>query len=613
MNGYVCIRSTGEMSPETIERYRRQLHRCCSGVGSPTPQIATLQEGRFIALYTIDGDGLRPSVARCGPLVGIGDVRLDNREEVRRWAADTLPDADTPSDLLLVVAALLARGDACISQLVGDFAFVIWNTHIERLLAARDACGVRQLYFQEDRGDLRLGSRSSAIANATLYDDVWAAEYLLGGYTSEGRTPFAGCRHVLPGTYLSSFAGRLREHIYWSAADYVAQPARVLEERSTVDEYLFLFAEGVRNRIDGERTTWAQVSGGLDSSSIVCIAAALCDSAGVPELGGTLSFVDTLGDGDETYYSDAVVERFSLRNEKLVDYWLWQEDGHPPPIEDTPTILYPFWARDREVARLVRSAGGKVLLSGRGGDECLTGDPASAADLLRSGHFRKAVRNLMDTSIAQRTSVWPLAWEHLVLPLLPRRLRNSWAPARTNLPGWLNRDFVRRTAAAQRVRERRATAHASDGHYAAVVAERYRLLGALPIPSATEDGIEMRHPFLYRPLVEMVLGLPSHFLTRAGHEKWVLREALRNVLPERVRTRRGKGGPDARVLWSLSREEARITSMLRDPVISQLGWVERRGLIRSYEQAKSGHGPDRLMVQTALTLETWLRVQSGRW
>jgi asparagine synthase (glutamine-hydrolysing) len=123
----------------------------------------------------------------------------------------------------------------------------------------------------------------------------------------------------------------------------------------------------------------------------------------------------------------------------------------------------------------------------------------------------------------------------------------------------------------------------------------------------------MRYPFLYRPLVEWSLRLPATQRVRPHARKWILREATRDVLPETVRTRATKGGIDARILWSLQHEHVRVDALLRDPVLAQLGCIDPTPLRVAVEQARHGRPVNNVSLMSALSLETWLAVRSGRW
>jgi asparagine synthetase B (glutamine-hydrolysing) len=123
--------------------------------------------------------------------------------------------------------------------------------------------------------------------------------------------------------------------------------------------------------------------------------------------------------------------------------------------------------------------------------------------------------------------------------------------------------------------------------------------------------VEMRYPFLYRPLVEASLRLPARQRVRPNARKWILRQATKDVLPERVRARATKGGIDARILWSLQREKPRLDAMLRDPILAQLGCIDAALLRTAVDEARRGIPMNNVHLFSALALETWLSVRNG--
>ena len=138
------------------------------------------------------------------------------------------------------------------------------------------------------------------------------------------------------------------------------------------------------------------------------------------------------------------------------------------------------------------------------------------------------------------------------------------------------------------------------------------LAGSLPRPDPSV-AYERRYPFLYRPLVELTLQFPPELKVQPNARKIALREAMRGVLPEAVRTRLGKGGVGARMLWALNHERRRVESMLRDPVLAQMGYVDAASLRNAYEETRTGKKQLTVPLFSTLALETWLLIELGRW
>src|SRR5690606_26440721 len=188
-----------------------------------------------------------------------------------------------------------------------------------------------------------------------------------------------------------------------------------------------------------------------------------------------------------------------------------------------------------------------------------------------SGRIRDALGEVTSWSVAMRKSFWSVGRRYLLDPFIARdRIEQP-------RPGWLHPTLLSSTTDTPRIagRHRFAQQIASNLNSMPAWFERW--------PYGHE--IEMRYPFLYRPLVEASLQLPARQRVRPNAHKWILREATRDVLPEQVRRRSSKGGIDARILWSLHREKHRIDAMLRDPLLAQLGCIDPDVLRTAVDEA----------------------------
>ena len=125
-------------------------------------EVESIIEGPFAVVAATGARTMRPLVGRYRSLVGAGDVRLDNRAEVLRLSGGL---CDTCSDLQLVLAAIDARGADIVQQLQGDFAFVAWDARAQKIIAARDAFGVKSLFLRRTDGLLLFSSRAATVSS----------------------------------------------------------------------------------------------------------------------------------------------------------------------------------------------------------------------------------------------------------------------------------------------------------------------------------------------------------------------------------------------------------------------------------------------------------------
>jgi asparagine synthase (glutamine-hydrolysing) len=584
---YVCaLRPRGEsLSKADVFGYITRLKR------DDGASLHSIVEGPFAAV-AVDRPGQhRSHLARFGDLIGAGDVRLDNRAEIAGLSGLS---ADINTDLTLVLAAIDRRGEGCIRQLLGDFAFVCWDARAQKLLAVRDAFGVKPLFRRAAPGLQLFSSHIEPLRTDETYDFEYIAEYLTGQHTAVDATIWRGIAPVGAGSLVRQRGTVQSSERYWSAEEFV--PANDGDEAENCQRFRTLLEEAVRSRVDDASHTWAHLSGGLDSSSLVGLSNVLDGNAS--RVANTITIVDSLGDGDERAYSDAVVQKYQLRNEQVRDYWAWQDDGEAAPLTDQPSPLYPFYARDRRAWNIVRDAGGRVLLSGFGADHYLSGSLDYITDLAASGRIRDALGEVTTWSVATRQSFWTVGRRYLLDPFLSQSRR---APP----PAWLTSSLHRAGAVDDRGR--------GACRFARTITSRVNSMPAWIERWPYGADIEMRYPFLYRPLVEASLRLPARQRVRPNASKWILREAARDVLPEQVRTRSTKGGIDARILWSLNREKPRLDALLRDPILAQLGCIDPAALRRAVDDARRGIAGNNVHLFSALSLETWLSVRSGAW
>jgi asparagine synthase (glutamine-hydrolysing) len=565
-------------------------------------EFESLIEGPFAAMAATGARALRPLIARYRHLIGVGDVRLDQRADWLRYA-QTL--GERASDLQLVLAAIDTRGVEVIKELHGDFALVVWDARAQKIVAARDAFGVKPLFMRQANGVLLFASRAAPLATNDAYDLDYLRDFLYGMPQRGSATAWSDVRRIEPGTVFEQRGTAGTISTYWSAHDFT--PAAGADESASVAEFRRLFQSAVAQRLDAPGRTWAQLSGGLDSSSVVCTAEQLVSRG---SLAGTITVVDTLGEGDERAFSNLVVQKYDLRNEQVQDSWPW-EQAEALTLIDEPNQLYPFQRRDQRVRDVVRANHAQVLLSGLGSDHYLFGNLGYIPDLILAGRLVRAARELTAWSLVTRRSFWWMTRRHALEPLLRGKLirpsRDEDAP---RFPRWLGdarqvgRDFERIYDLQQ---------HALRGRrFSMATARELATIPAWVQRDGFETGMEVRYPFLSRPLVEFSLRLPVHMRARPFARKWVLREAMREVLPEPVRTRQSKGSIDARIVWSLQREAGTVQSLLQQPILAELGLIDAQELRNAVEEARCGVKHNLVMLMSALSLETWLAVRSGR-
>ncbi len=278
----------------------------------------------------------------------------------------------TGTDTEVVLAAYLRWGEACLDRFVGMFAFAIWDRRERRLFAARDRFGVKPLYTATlQDGTLLLASEIKALHAAGLAQEpdetAWATWLARGWCDHSARTFWAGASALAPGSCFTWQEGRITTRVWYDLATRAGMEFDARGENEVADEYAALLAESVRLRFRSDVPVGINLSGGLDSSTLLAL---------VHRVQGEESAVRafTFACGDPVYDESPWVERMLASTRHPATVCLLEPDEVPAlaasvqeaqdePFGGLPTLAYAcLFERARE-------QGVPVLLDGQGMDE----------------------------------------------------------------------------------------------------------------------------------------------------------------------------------------------------------------------------------------------------
>lgn len=462
------------------------------------------------------------------------------------------------------------------ARVLGEYAVAAVDG--PRAILTHDALGIAPLFYSFTRGGLAFGTRLADLVRETgagEIDEEYVAEYLAFGHPAGERTPYRHIRRLPPGSTLLWDGRRATLRKIWDLSK--VRPIRLADDREYEERFRELVAEAVRTSLP-EGRAWAELSGGLDSSTVASI-------AGVD----ALSIVyGRAKESDETPWIRSVVERHGLA-------WHAIDGDEAPPFSEVPTYFTAepdvsmfLWSWHRRYDERLRARNVDVLLTGIGGDVVFGGrsEPWSAADLPPHRILREAARWPRRGSLAS----WIL--EYAIRPRLRR-----WLPRPASRAPWVRPGLARRAPAA---RSR------------AVTAELFlEALHPISMGVGARDqhpkSYEFRHPLLYRPLVEFMFAIPWDQLCRPGEDRSLQRRALRGILPEPVRTRRCKRGPVRSFVDGLRSSREWLRALTDRPQVVERGWVDESRWLEEVARARHDRTPhwDRFLATAAV--EMWLR------
>lgn len=591
---------------------RVQAHRGPDDSGTYTDAAVSLGHRR-LSIIDLTAHGRQPMRNEDGSLRLVFNGEIYNyvelADELRRLGHTLASRTDTE----VILHAYEQWGEACLQRLNGQFAFGLYDARRRRCFLARDRFGIKPLYYWRSGGRFAFASEIKALLEHPAVprrpDDQIIYDYLAFNRANDGRrTFFEGVHALLPGEYamVDLASGAVRRRRWYRIRP---GPTRAgLDGPETVERFRALFLDAVRLRLTrADVEVGSCLSGGLDSSSIVCSLDRL--QAGRARGHQTFSIVFPGTPLDESPYVREVVGRTGVRSHVTTTGAgsLLEQIDRLTTVQDEPFASATVFAQ-WEVMRLARRHGIKVLLDGQGGDELL------------GGYLFLAGYRLLDQLVGGRPwaamaetagflRLHGLQLDPFLLAVgvcVPRWLRTPLSRRYLRVP--LETEFAARHAARSRVPEDLYCRMS----FAEALAQRttiglQQLLRAED-RNAMAFSIEARLPFLDHRLVEFLFTLDGHWKIRRGLTKYVLREAMRGILPEAVRHRMGKlGFPTPFAAWLREPAVRRyVESVLGSASFRGRGYLDAERLQRLYARHLAGKDASQTLWK-ALNLELWFR------
>ena len=258
-----------------------------------------------------------PLTNKSGDLVITADARIDNRDELiptlnlNGRPRETIPDSE------IILAAYEKWGEKCPEKLLGDFSFAIWDKRRQRIYCARDPLGIKPFYYYIDSRTFLFGSELRPLfEDPTIKqkpNEGMIAEYLAVAITDNEETLYQDIFRLPPAHFMLIRHGEFRKERYWDIDP--AKEVRYRTDKEYAEHFLEIFKEAVRCRLRSHRPVGAELSGGVDSSSIVGVARSIYREESLADLGfETFSLVFPGLPCDESGYIQDVVQLWNIKS-----------------------------------------------------------------------------------------------------------------------------------------------------------------------------------------------------------------------------------------------------------------------------------------------------------
>lgn len=499
---------------------------------------------RRLSILDLSPQGHQPMIFKNLSICFNGEVY--NYIEVR----DTLKllgrTFQTQTDTEVILQAWDEWGPNCLNQFNGMFAFLIFDSKIKKVFAVRDRFGVKPLYFFENENFIAFSSEVKQLRFLPGYrfslNQSIAYQYLRYGFLDHSECTFEDqIKQVMPGHFFSfDISERKLYHHKWYSLTPIPFEGSF---QAAKNQFKFLLKDAVRLRLRSDVPVGSALSGGLDSSAVVCLMDEILKEDHNPNITlQTVTSSSRIPQFDETKYAQVVNQKVGARSHQTfpdfemlksdLDALIWHMD-------------YPFGSSSQfaqwKVFETAKKAGLIVMIDGQGADEQLAGyggnDLFLYSGLLKKGRISRIISEsrFYKKSNGQLPKGFLLGgFINLIPPTLasffPEKFNYSFGPKQA----WLKHENF------------------SDYDWRATDLSQNlaNQISIAPLPALLryEDrnsmafSVESRTPFMDYRLIEFSLGLPEEFIYNNGERKTILRASLRGTVPNEILDRKDKMG-----------------------------------------------------------------------
>lgn len=576
MCGFVAIVGRQGFQPEA-----RRIETMCASIRHRGPDDSGLYISgtvglgfRRLSILDLSPAGHQPMTSPDGKVTIVFNGEIYNFIELRQELESLGYRFRSSGDTEVLLHAYLQWGTGCLEHLNGMWAFLILDERRGVVFGSRDRFGMKPLFIWRSADIVLLASEIKAIRASGLYQDSLnnpiCAEFLIEGRLDESRETFFIGIEQIPAAHAFELHldGRYHEWCYWSL-----ETCQELPSKDIATQFAQLFEEAVFLHMRSDVPVGVHLSGGLDSTSIACASARIRSEQGATDPLWAFCYADSRFD-ESAYVAETVHQtEAQILTLETNPVSLWEDLPNVLRFQDEPvhsiTAVVGY-----QLMGLTARSGVKVILNGQGADETIGGYPSYFRDywfsLLQNGQLTEAWREVSAYATNHDKDSMRLIMD-LIRHFVQTQAQKS--------------AFYRRVAA-QRRRDRAIAESWTSPDLAQSMPLRNQRLAAdlcsvlnrsisrtpLPLYLRVEDrnamahSVEARLPFLDYRLISFVLTLPSGWHLRGPWNKYVLREAMRDRIPESIRSRLDKMGfPTAMDDWLRKELYKPVREIVTDP------------------------------------------------
>ena len=581
---------------------------------------------RRLSILDLSSAGAQPMASSDGSVVLVFNGEIYNFRELRAELEAAGHNFRGQSDTEVLLHLYLAHGERMLGRLNGIFAFAIWDKRDQTLFVARDALGVKPLYFTESAAGFAFASEIKALLHLVPEShelDIPALHRYLSYLWCPGDgTPLAGVRKLLPGEAMVVKQGRIARRWMWYELPLFRGVAADLSAAEALTGTVDCLRRAVQRQLVADVPVGAFLSGGLDSSAVVALAREQVPDIRcftIESVGGQES-----GTADDLPYARRVAQHLNLPLDVVrIDAVRMAGDLERMVVQLDEPLADPAPLNVLYISQLAREQGVKVLLSGAGGDDLFTGYrrhaavqyeqiwrwlPAGIRGALerttagldqRKAPFRRLAKLFSGAGLdgdARLAAYFAWAREADLLALYTPEFR---ARLGTSMGAEPMLEFLKPLPTSVRPLDKML-----------VLEQRFFLPDHNLIYTdkmSMAAGVEVRVPFLDLELVEYAARIPLGLKQRGRVGKWVLKKAMEPYLPKDViyRPKSGFGAPLRR--WMRNELRPLVGDLLSPDSLKRRGLFAPSAVQRLIAQNDTGQTDAAYTLLSLMSIEIWCR------
>jgi asparagine synthase (glutamine-hydrolysing) len=519
------------------------------------------------------------------------DARIDNRRDLGKLLGIQDSILDKISDSQLILSSYSKWGIDCFSKLLGDFSFVIWDRPQKRLLCVRDALGIKPFYYFKNQHTFCFCSEIKPLTKLQpsfpSINEGMVGEYLAFQFSNRHETLFKDIFRLPPAHYLLLENGRIAIKRYWDLSFQTTLYYKNPDEYA--EHFLEIFQKSIARRLRSHQPVSSELSGGLDSSSIVAMATSLNRVSNNHDIRPFALIFPELP-CDEQHYINSVAKKSALNVNFVPTNHFKPPDWQMQVFQSFHLPDMPNLSISDSLVKEVQASNSRVILSGIGGDEWFTSYDLSLLDLathrrwdeiLREGRFQGKLGYKPLFKRLARILLWPSVPTYLKRRACKKSIKRAF-------PEWLPDSFISKTNLLDRIAESDSRLHLNsliDASYYKYI--RSDLEGFF-IETLDRHraflGVENRYPFLDRNFLDFSASLPEYQKTFCGVTKYILRQSLTELLPQEVKNRSDKA--EFSYFFGQAILHPAFENNINELTIATIGWIDKEKLLKTYRQTR---------------------------